>query len=155
MNMNLYPADISLLLCTMEPRLNPGVYAFISIQDPHVLKNIDVFAMVREPEGMSAVLLEADALALGLSVMFRAAWITLTVQSDLQAVGLTAAFSQALSNARISCNVVAGTWHDHIFVPVDRGEDAVAVLRNLQKSSLVDEEMALLDGKKTRREKND
>ncbi len=133
--MNPSVADVGLLLCTMEPRLNPGVYAFVCTQDPQVLKDIDVVAMVREPEGVSAVLLESDAVALGLSVMFRAAWITLTVQSDLQAVGLTAAVSQALCDAQISCNVVAGTWHDHIFVPADRGEDAVAVLHKLQKSS--------------------
>ncbi|MBU1568183.1 MAG: ACT domain-containing protein [Proteobacteria bacterium] len=133
--MNHSVADLYLLLRTMEPRLNPGVYTFVCTQDPEALKGIDVVAMVREPEGVSAVLLESDAVALGLSVMFRAEWITLTVQSDLQAVGLTAAFSKALGDAQISCNVVAGVWHDHIFVPAGRGEDALAVLRNLQKNS--------------------
>ena len=119
----------------MEPTLDPGVYAFVSIQDPAVLHPVDVFATVREPEGVSAVVREADAVALGLEVMFRAAWITLTVQSELHAVGLTAAFSTALGDAGISCNVVAGAWHDHIFVPVGRGEEAVAVLRRLQSAA--------------------
>jgi len=135
MEMNSSVTDLGLLLRTMEPKLNPGVYAFVCTQDRKILKGIDVVAMVREPEGVSAVVLESDAIALGLSVMFRAAWITLTVQSDLQAVGLTAAFSKALAAAGIGCNVVAGAWHDHIFVPADRGEDAVVVLRNLQKNS--------------------
>lgn len=62
----------------------------------------------------------------------RAAWITLTVHSDLAAVGLTAAFSRVLAEAGISCNVVAGVRHDHIFVPVERAADAMAALRRLQ-----------------------
>ena len=45
-----------------------------------------------------------------LSVLFRAAWISLTVHSDLEAVGLTAAFSTALGQAGVSCNVVAGAF---------------------------------------------
>ena len=128
-------SNLALLLRSMEPTLDPGVYAFVSIQDPAVLHPVDVFATVREPEGVSAVVREADAVALGLEVMFRAAWITLTVRSELHAVGLTAAFSTALGDAGISCNVVAGAWHDHIFVPVGRGEEAVAVLRRLQSAA--------------------
>ena len=128
-------SNLALLLRSMEPTLDPGVYAFVSIQDPAVLHPVDVFATVREPEGVSAVVREADAVALGLEVMFRAAWITLTVQSEPHAVGLTAAFSTALGDAGISCNVVAGAWHDHIFVPVGRGEEAVAVLRRLQSAA--------------------
>lgn len=131
--MNTPVADLDVLLSTLEPVLNPGVYVFVSIENQVILRDVEVFAMVREPEGMSAVLLESDAVALSLPVMFRAAWITLTVQSDLQAVGLTAAFSMALAAAGVSCNVVAGAWHDHLFVPVKQGEEAVAVLRALQK----------------------
>jgi hypothetical protein len=64
--------------------------------------------------------------------VFRAAWITLTVHSDLEAVGLTAAVSVALGAAGISCNVVAGTYHDHLFVPAQKAADAMAALRKLQ-----------------------
>jgi hypothetical protein len=133
--MNTPIHDLSLLLRSMEPTLLPGVYAFVSVEDPEVLRSVEVLATIREPEGLSAVLRESDAASLGLKVLFRAAWITLTVASDLQAVGLTAAFSTALGNAGISCNVVAGAWHDHIFVPVERGPEAVAVLRELQRSA--------------------
>ena len=126
-------ADLDLLLSTMEPVLHAGVYVFVSVENIKVIENVEVFATVREPEGLSAVLRESDAIALGLPIMFRAAWITLTVQSDLQAVGLTAAFSTVLGAAGISCNVVAGAWHDHIFVPANQGEQAVTLLRTLQK----------------------
>jgi uncharacterized protein len=124
-------ADLNILLSTMEPLLNPGVFAFVAPAEEEVLTGIEIYSMVREAEGLSAVILQADAIALGLPILFRAAWITLNVCSDLQAVGFTATFSKALGAAGISCNVVAGARHDHLFVPFERGEEAVAVLRTL------------------------
>lgn len=70
-------------------------------------------------------------------MLFRAAWITLTVHSDLQAVGFTAAFAGALGRAGISCNVVAGAFHDHIFVPVEQAQEALAALKALQRESVL------------------
>ncbi|WP_175108399.1 ACT domain-containing protein [Pararobbsia alpina] len=58
---------------------------------------------------------EADTRRGGLNALFRCAWITLTVNSALEAVGLTAALATALGNSGISCNVVAGAYHDYIF----------------------------------------
>ena len=64
-------------------------------------------------------------------MLFRAAWITLEVHSDLNAVGLTAAVSGALARAGISCNVVAAACHDHLFVPVEAAPAALACLESL------------------------
>jgi hypothetical protein len=66
--------------------------------------------------------------------VFPAAWLTLTVDSSLEAVGLTAAFSAALAEAGIPANLLAGLRHDHILVPADRADDAVAPLRALARS---------------------
>jgi len=63
------------------------------------------------------------------------AWITLTVHSSLEAVGLTAAFATALGNAGISCNVIAGFYHDHLFVGKDDAHTALTVLRELAKNA--------------------
>ncbi|MNG35746.1 hypothetical protein D3C84_1225580 [compost metagenome] len=63
-----------------------------------------------------------------------AAWITLQVHSSLAAVGLTAAFASALGQANISCNVIAGYHHDHLFVAQADAERALAVLRQLAAS---------------------
>lgn len=133
--MTMIIKDLDQLIKSMEPVLNPGVFVFVSIQNKEMLTSVKVIASILEPEGFSAVIAESDALTLGLPILFRAAWITLTVNSDLQAVGLTAAIAGALGKAGISCNVIAGANHDHIFVPVERSVDAMKVLKALQANS--------------------
>jgi len=122
----------------MEPVQNPGVYVFACLPpdaDPGALNPI---ATVRESEGLTVVVDEETAGKAGLHVLFRATWITLNVHSDLQAVGLTAAFAAALGNAGISCNVIAGAFHDHIFVPLASGDAAMAALWGLQRHATED-----------------
>lgn len=88
-------------------------------------------ASFREREGLTLVLERRQAERLGLPYEYVAAWITLTVHSSLAAVGLTAAFATALAEAGISCNVMAGYFHDHLFVARDEGRRALAVLQQL------------------------
>jgi uncharacterized protein len=123
--------DLDRLLAQMQPVLNPGRYAFVAVPEEVTLDPRRVVASVREAEGLSAILLQQDALDLGLPVAFVAAWITLSVHSDLAAVGLTAAVSRALADAGIGCNVVAGLRHDHLFVPFDQAQQALDALRAL------------------------
>ncbi|MDK6486607.1 ACT domain-containing protein, partial [Streptococcus agalactiae] len=61
--------------------------------------------------------------------------ITLRVESSPQAVGLTSAVAQALSARSIPCNVIAGFYHDHIFVPKRMTDDAIELLRDLSKQA--------------------
>jgi hypothetical protein len=125
-------SDLSVLLKTLEPVLNPGVFVFASVKDGHAIDPAVIVASIREPEGLSVITSEADAEIAGLNVLFKCAWITLTVNSALNAVGLTAAFATALSQSGISCNVVAGAYHDHIFVPLESAQGAMRVLHQLQ-----------------------
>jgi len=120
--------DLSKLLASMEPVLRPGEFVFAMVDG---VDGIEPEATVREAEGLSAVLPRERADALGLDYDYVAAWITLRVHSALEAVGLTAAFSRALADAGLSCNVIAGVHHDHLLVPADRAEDALRVLRDL------------------------
>lgn len=133
---NMPIRDLNELLRNIKPILNDGIYAFVSVNDAIILNSIKVISSIREPEGYSAIIAESDAIMLGIPILFRAAWITLNVHSDLQAVGLTAAFSTALAKESISCNVVAGAVHDHLFVPVERATDAMNVLARLQSTTL-------------------
>jgi len=92
-------------------------------------------AVMREREGISVVMTEADAVRQGVPHEFRSSWITLTVTSALDAVGLTAGFAKALGDAQISCNVIAGHHHDHLFVPVESTDAALTALRSLQSAA--------------------
>lgn len=126
------------LLAALQPKLNPGVFVFAQVDRLSDALQLDALAAFRETEGVTVVVPEAQALRAGLAIGFRAAWITLQVPSDLQAVGLTAAFSKALADAGISCNVMAAVHHDHLFVPADRGEDALTCLQRLSASVIRD-----------------
>lgn len=125
-------SDLAQLLATMQPELNEGTYVFSSVQADRDVSQLVPLATFREREGLTIIIDEPTALREGLPVLFRAAWITLNVHSDLEAVGLTAAVADALTRARISCNVVAAAFHDHIFVPAERARDALAQLTDLQ-----------------------
>ncbi len=127
--------ELDHLLASMQPALHEGVFVYVSVPSDTSLKGIQPIAAFRESEGLSLILTENQSLALGLEPLMRAAWITLTVHSDLLAVGLTAAFSKALTDAGISCNVVAAAFHDHIFVPTEKANLAMHVLRDLQSRS--------------------
>ena len=131
-------SDLGTLLKSMQPELNCGIFAFATLPSGQTISLSDVVALIQEPEGTSVVVSSADLSRLGLSADFLCAWITLTVNSDLQAVGLTAAFSTALGSAGISCNVVAGTKHDHIFVPVSQATAAIKVLHALQERAVAE-----------------
>ena len=128
-------SNLAELLQTMQPTLSEGVYVFASVSPDTDTRSLEPLATFREAEGLTLIVEEERARKAGLPVLFRAAWITLTVHSDLQAVGLTAAVATALAQAHISCNVVAAAFHDHLFVPVESGGEALAALQRLQRRS--------------------
>jgi hypothetical protein len=129
-------ADLNTLLASMSPELQPGVYVYATVPFAYDLGNIVPLATFREREGLTIIVEEREALKAGIDPLFRAAWITLTVHSDLQAVGLTAAFATALGKANVSCNAVAAAYHDHIFVPIESADTAMVALQQLQLNGL-------------------
>jgi len=120
------------LLKTMNPKLNEGEYVFCTVNELSQFSFSDIILFFKEEEGFTIVVEKKLADNLHLKYTFIASWITLTVHSSLEAVGLTSAFSKALSDGNISCNVVAGYFHDHIFV--DR-KDAKMAMMELERFS--------------------
>jgi len=123
-------SDLDEVLRAMAPRPHPEPYAFVALQQDDPLERA-AFAVVREEEGPSALVPLAAARRAGRTVTFVAAGITLSVHSDLAAVGLTAAVATRLARDGIACNVVAGLRHDHLFVPWEARDAALAALREL------------------------
>ena len=127
--------DLCQLVQKMQPRLHSGIYVFCTLQSDAAIPK-GAICWFAETEGISVILpietVEQHVLTIG----FQAEWITLDVQSDLAAVGLTATVSGVLAKAGISCNVVAGYHHDHLFVPKGSGEVAVGLLRELQMQAI-------------------
>ena len=121
---------LSTILKTLQPELMEGEFVFCTV-DPHTALPVEAVMTFREKEGITLILRKTIADRLGLSYTYIAAWITLTVHSSLEAVGLTAAFAKALAERQISCNVVAGFYHDHIFVDKKDASKAIEILRSL------------------------
>ncbi len=120
--------NLSRLIREMQPHLHPGAYVFCCVPPDTTPIPPTVICTFREDEGLTLILPRDSADQHGLSYSFVSAWITLTIHSALDAIGLTAAVAQALSQAGISCNVVAGYYHDHLFVPLEAGAQAVEIL---------------------------
>jgi hypothetical protein len=123
--------DLGRLLAGLDPEVAAEPYVFTLAPGRVVPAGLRPFATVEEDEGLTLVVPRDDADRLGLAYDYVAARITLRVHSDPAAVGMTAALSRVLAGAGLSCNVVAGFFHDHLLVPWDRADEAVALLRSL------------------------
>lgn len=125
--------DLTQLVQGMTPKLNSGEYVFVTVKDPSGISRRDMICEFKEKEGTSLVLEKSKADEFNLAYHFIASWITLQIHSSLEAVGLTALFSTELASHNISCNVIAGYYHDHIFVDKKDSKKAIKVLTNLSK----------------------
>lgn len=123
--------NLDKLIAEMEPVLNEGEYVFATVANTDKIAREMVVCEIKEKEGITVVLPKEEADRLALNYDFVAAWITLNVHSSLDAIGLTAAFSTALKDKGISCNVIAGYYHDHIFVNTEDKDEALRALKEL------------------------
>lgn len=121
------------LLKGLTPKLNAGDFVFCTVKDLRKINRNDTICEFKETEGTTIVIEKEKADALNLNYTYIAAWITLSIHSSLDAVGLTAVFSTALAKHNISCNVIAGYYHDHIFVDKKDANTAISVLTALSK----------------------
>lgn len=126
--------SLTQMLQSLHPALHPDCWVYASPLGEG-WQQLPLLGCFRETEGWTLILREQDARAAGLTIHFQAAWLTLTVASELAAVGLTAAVARALAQAGIACNVVAALHHDHLFVPWADGPAALACLQALQRDS--------------------
>lgn len=124
--------DLAKMLASLDVAHRPGSFTFLEVDIASPEQISAAHAVIIEDESTTLVMLSDDARRLGLDAVVDMAWLTLTVHSSLEAVGLTASFSAALGAAGIACNVLAGYHHDHLLVPSDRADDAIAALVGLR-----------------------
>lgn len=122
--------DLSTMLSRLRIERREDPVTVVALSEPVALGH-GVMAVIEEDEGTTAVVTVAEAERRGWLVGFRGAWLTVTVHSSLMAVGLTAALADALASRGIPCNVLAGYFHDHLLVPLDRVDEAVDTLQSL------------------------
>jgi uncharacterized protein len=120
--------DLEIMLATLAVQRRPGIFTYIAVEVPTPGLLAAAHAVVKEGPLTTIVLPVEAAERAGQLVTIELAWLTITVQSSLEAVGLTAAVSARLAAIDIACNVLAGYHHDHLLVPVDRVDDAIAAL---------------------------
>lgn len=127
--------DTQAMLANMTPVLKDGEFVFCATTDADMIARALPLALgsFKEDEAVTLILGRTDAMTLGFADAPPMRRLVLEVFSSLEGVGLTAAVSGALAAEGIACNMIAAFHHDHVFVPAERAERALAVLHDVQK----------------------
>lgn len=131
MSASVGETDLQRLLAGLAPEPAPRPRA-IRTQAHDAPMPVGAILSFREDEG-TTVVVETDAVESTDAMEPRWAQITLRIHSSLDAVGMMAAISTALAARGIPCNVVSAYYHDHLFVPWARRDDAMAALAALSE----------------------
>ena len=123
--------DLGTLLRSMSATLAPGTFVFATVPGGAVPPGLAPRMVFQEAEGTTLILLREEAEAAGLAFEFPCRMITLNVHSALSAVGFIARIASELAKAGMGVNPVSGYFHDHLFLPEDRAEEALDILHRL------------------------
>jgi hypothetical protein len=124
--------DLKTLLLNMKPEMHEGVFVFCSVaEDAEIPATVEPKCVFREREGTTLILRQEEAESAALLHQLPSRLITLTAHSSLEAVGFLAAITGRLAEAGISVNAVSAFYHDHLFVPQHRADEALQLLQNM------------------------
>ncbi|NRB18321.1 MAG: ACT domain-containing protein [Rhodobacteraceae bacterium] len=125
--------DLDELIRSLSTVLIEGVFVFVTVQSGQVPKNIAPRMVFEEVEGTTLIMLKSDAEAHSLPYEFPCRMITLNIHSSLEAVGFMARIASELAKHDMGVNPVSGFFHDHLFVPDGRENEAMTVLQEMSK----------------------
>lgn len=129
--------NIGALFRDLTVTVQEDTFVFVTLPSRQVPDGLSPRMVFEEGEGTTLILTTTEAQTAGLDGEFPSRMLTLEVHSALAAVGFMARIATALAEAGIPCNPVAGFFHDHLFVPLDRVDDAVRVVTELGSSSAI------------------
>ncbi len=118
------------MLANLRVERRPGTFSYVHLRH-RPADTSAALAVIEEAEGITMVVPTELAREQRWASVFECAWLTLQIHSSLEAVGLTAAVATALAEHAIACNVISGTFHDHLMVPVQDADRAITVLASL------------------------
>lgn len=122
------------LIRSLSAVLVEGLYVFATIPSSQQLVDVRPRMIFEEAEGTTIILLKSDAETHALPYEFPCRLITLNIHSSLEAVGFMARITTELAKQNMGVNPVSGFFHDHLFVPDGREDDAMSVLQQMSKS---------------------
>lgn len=121
------------LIKQLSPKLDSITYVYCTVPKAKYgeLEHLKPIVSIAELEGLTLVIPLEQAKAEGLDYYRIFRRITLEGHSSLEALGLTSVVTSLLAERGITTNVIAGFYHDHIFVPSDRTDEALKALKEL------------------------
>ena len=131
--------DLKVLFSNLKVRKSEELYVFVSCAPEDAAKkltdNLPVLMRFEEAEGTTFILTKSLAETYNLSYEFESFCLTLDIHSSLEAVGFMARIASLLAEAQIPVNPVAGFYHDHLFIPAKKADEALSLLQNLTDNS--------------------
>ena len=125
--------NLSHLLASMSPELRDSTFVFITLEPEAPIPNIGAVMHFTESEGITLIAPLDAAKKAGLAYEFPCRMITLNIHSSLEAVGFLAVITTHLAALNMGVNPVSGFYHDHLFIPEDRAQDAMTALAELSQ----------------------
>ncbi len=132
-------SDLKKLINGMSPEVVGEKYFLASVPESEMMiiaNYLDYIKCIyREEEGMTIVFSEdikeemEEVSEEKIAGPF--ALITLSITSDLFAVGFLAKITEVLAKEKISVNTFSAYFHDHLLVPYGRKKDAMDALKKL------------------------
>lgn len=121
------------LIKQLSPTVDSTHYVYCTVAKAKYgeLDHLKPIVSIAELEGLTLVIPLEQAKSEGLDYYRVFRRITLEGHSSLEALGLTSVVTSVLAERGITTNVIAGFYHDHMFVPSDRIDEALKAVKEL------------------------
>jgi hypothetical protein len=124
--------NLDKLLAAMSPALDKETYVFCTVPTMPTGLVEKPRMVFEEAEGTTLIITKGQAEAQNIKYEYPCCMITLNVHSSLEAIGFLARITTHLASQHgLSVNAVAGFYHDHLFIPIDRAQDAMTGLQEV------------------------